>query len=53
MDRGGIDRAIDLLKQKADEGIRVLVISHEDVISGYGGNINVIRKDGESHLEFS
>jgi len=53
MDPGGIDRAIELLKQKADEGNRVLVISHESVVGGFGSNINVIRKDGESHLEFN
>jgi len=53
MDPVGIDRAIELLKQKADEGTKILVISHEDIVSGYGGNINVTRKDGESYLEFS
>lgn len=50
VDVEGRDRIVNLLREKADEGNRVLVISHEDVVASYGLNLKVIRKNGESKI---
>ena len=51
VDVEGRDRIINLLREKADEGNKVLVISHEDVVASYGLNLKVTRKDGESRID--
>ena len=50
VDVEGRDRIVNLLREKADEGNKVLVISHEDVVASYGLNLKVIRENGESRL---
>jgi len=50
-DGPGRDRMVELLRQKADEGTKVLVITHHDVVSGYGETINIVKKDGKSYIE--
>jgi len=50
VDIEGRDRIVNLLREKADEDNKVLVISHEDVVASYGLNLKVIRENGESKL---
>ena len=51
VDIEGRDRIVELLREKADEGNKVLVISHEDVVASYGLNLKVIRENGESKID--
>lgn len=50
VDGEGRDRIVNLLREKADEGNRIMVISHEDVVASYGLNLKVIRENGESRI---
>ena len=50
VDGEGRDRIVDLLREKADEGNKVIVISHEDVVASYGLNLQVTRENGESKI---
>ena len=50
VDIEGRDRIVNLLREKADEGNKVIVISHEDVVASYGLNLQVTRENGESKI---
>jgi len=51
IDEDGRARIIDLFKKKADEGNLVIIVSHDNIVSGYGETLNVKRKDGRSWID--
>jgi len=51
VDKEGRDRIIQILRERADEGTLIIVISHEDIVRGYGNMLNVVRDNGRSLVQ--
>lgn len=50
IDKEGRERVTELLRKKAEEGVTVIIISHEDIPSFYGKILTIVREENKSFL---
>lgn len=51
VDREGRDRIVELLRTISEKGNKVMVVSHDNIVSSYGDSLEIIREKDRSYIK--